>query len=367
MKVMFINNYEMDIAWELWKNKVHPGQHLWGVTHLQQYNIDVEILPHAKYFSLKKLSNKIKILGDLDQQLRLLLEQSRYDVIYSGCQYNTFFLSMLRTVGMFQKPIIPIIHHPIKSILKNPFIFKLLYGGHDQFICLNKGVKKQLEDKFDIPPEKLHLLEWGVDLQFYDHTVKNQALEKQSAFIVSAGKTHRDHDTLVKAFVNQDYDLRLYCTGESAPTISKLPSNISVQYNHPTQHVLSYKNMLAEYREAYAVAIPLKDVPNNLVGLTSLLEAMAMAKAVIMTRNPYIDIDIEKEGIGIWVEPEDVQGWQRAISYLFEHPSETKEMGNRARRLCEQKYNIEVFSSKLSSILKSNATCELVRDRMLVE
>ncbi len=364
---MFINNYQMDIAWQLWKDKVHPGQHLWGVTHLHQHGIDVEILPHTKYVALKKLSTKLKILGDLDQQLRLLFIQSQYDLIYSGCQYNTLLLSLLRSIGIFQSPIVPIVHHPMKSILKNKFIFKMLYGGHDQLICLNKAVKKQLEDRFEVPTEKLHLVEWGVDLQFYDPTLKYQPLENEPAFIVSAGKTHRDHDTLVKAFINQDYNLRLYCTGESAPTISDISSNISVEYNHQTEHVLSYTDMLAEYRKAYAVAIPLKDIPNNLVGLTSLLDAMAMAKAVIMTRNRYIDIDIEKEGIGIWVEPGDVQGWQRAISYLFEHPSETKEMGNRARRLCEQKYNLETFSSKLASILKSNSSSKLVMEKMLVE
>ncbi|MBW4543918.1 MAG: glycosyltransferase family 4 protein [Symplocastrum torsivum CPER-KK1] len=365
MKVVYINNYEMDV--EQWKNKAQPGQHFWGATHLHQHNIDVEILPHTKYVNLQKLSTKIKILGDLDQQLRLLFRQSQYDVIYSACQYNTFFLAILRSIGLFPKPVIPIIHHPMKSILNNKLIFKILYGGHDQFICLHKEVKKQLEDKFEVPVEKLHLLEWGPDLHFYDQTVKNQQLGNEAAFILSAGKTRRDFDTLVQAFIDQNYPLRVYCTGESAPTISGLPPNISIQYNHPTKDIISYVEMLAEYRKAYAVAIPLKNVPNSLIGLTSLIEAMAMSKAVIMTRNNYIDIDIEKEGIGIWVEPGDVQGWQQAVSYLFAHPSETKEMGNRARRLCEQKYNLEIFSSKLASILKSNPSGRLVREKMLLQ
>jgi glycosyltransferase involved in cell wall biosynthesis len=80
---------------------------------------------------------------------------------------------------------------------------------------------------------------------------------------------------------------------------------------------------------------------------------MAMGKAVIMTRNQQIDIDIEKEGIGIFVEPGDVEGWKQAIFYLLEHPQETEEMGNRARSLCENRYNLDEFSSKLSEVLKS--------------
>ncbi|NEQ19020.1 MAG: glycosyltransferase family 4 protein [Microcoleus sp. SIO2G3] len=77
-----------------------------------------------------------------------------------------------------------------------------------------------------------------------------------------------------------------------------------------------------------------------------------MGKAVVMTRTVEPCIDIEKEGIGIFVEQGDVQGWQEAISYLLEHPDETREMGKRGRRLCEEKYNLEVFTSRLSKLLK---------------
>jgi len=350
MKVIFINNYSMDWAWEKWKQKEYPGHHLWGAAHFHENGVDIEIIPHEKYLILKKISSKIKFLGDLDQQIRILFRRPHYDIVYSGCQYNTFLLSIMRSMGLFKKPIVALIHHPVKSILKNKLIFTVLYGGHDKLVCLSSQVKKQLEDEFDVPIWKLDLIEWGVDLSFYD-IEETHTLGDEPAFIVSAGKTYRDHDTLVKAFINQNYNLRLYCSEESAPTISALSPNIKIQYNHQTNNVISYTNLLAEYKRAYAVAIPL-NASSNLAGLTSLLDAMAMGKAVIMTRNRYIDIDIEKEGIGIWVEEKDVKGWQQAISYLVEHPSETMEMGKRGRNLCETKYNLEVFSSNLANILK---------------
>ena len=353
MKIVFINNYPMDGYYEQWKKIEQPGHHLWGATQLHQYGIDVDILPHEKYGILKKISSQIKVLGDLDQQLRIFFRQAQYDLVYSGCQYNTFLLSILRSIGIFRKPLVAIIHHPSKSILKNQLIWKILYGGHDKFVCLSTQVKKQLEDEFDVPKQNLYLLEWGVDLSFYD--VENQALGYEPALIISSGKTYRDHDTLVKAFIDQYYHLLLYCTEDSAPTISALSSNIKIEYTHEAENNIlyrAYKEIIADYKKAYAVAIPL-NASSNLAGLTSLLDAMAMGKAVIMTRNRYIDIDIEKEGIGIWVEQGDVKGWQQAISYLLEHPSETKEMGKRGRRLCESNYNIEAFSLGLAKVLKS--------------
>jgi glycosyltransferase involved in cell wall biosynthesis len=74
---------------------------------------------------------------------------------------------------------------------------------------------------------------------------------------------------------------------------------------------------------------------------------MAMGRAVVITRNPLFDIDVDQEGIGLVVEPGDVEGWRRALDWLVAHPDEVAEMGARGRRLCEERYNLETFSRVL--------------------
>lgn len=360
MKLIFINNYAMDWAWEHWEKKEYPGHHLWGATDLHKYGIEVEILPHEKYKILKGIGNRIKILGDLDQQLRILFKKPSYDLVYSGWQLNAVVLAFLRSIGIFKKPIVTIMHRSFKKNLLNDIIVNLFISKHDKILCLSSVIQNQLRDKFNIPEEKLAVLLLGIDLSFYQNK-EGEVLDEEKAqntgFILSVGKTSRDYNTLVKAFKEIDYNLKLYCSADSAPTILNIPSNIKVQFNENSS-VLSYEELQSEHEKAYAVAIPL-DIPSEraddvtLIGNTSLLESMAMGKAVVMTRNRQIDIDIEKEGIGIWVEHGDVKGWQQAISHLLENPQETKEMGNRARRLCEEKYNLEIFSSKLAQLLKS--------------
>ena len=343
----------MDHAWELWKKKEYPGHHLWGATHFNKYGIDVDILPHEKYIFLKKMSSKIKVLGDLDQQLRILFKSSQYDILYSGHYFNTLLLAFMRSLGIFKKPVVAIAFQAFDKNIGTAILVNLLVKGHDKLICSSSGIRSQLKDKFDIPDEKLELLEWGVDLSLYKHKNYDNAYEvrgSQTSFVLSAGKSYRDYNTLVQAFREINYTLKIFCSEGSAPTYFELPSNIELTYE------ASFLELLPEYEKAYAVAIPLDINPKtsyNMIGQTSLLDAMAMAKAVIMTRNRYIDIDIEKEGIGIWVEPGDVKGWQQAIAYLLDHPQETEEMGKRAYHLCESKYNIEVFSSGLAKILKS--------------
>jgi len=105
------------------------------------------------------------------------------------------------------------------------------------------------------------------------------------------------------------------------------------------------------YKDAYAIAIPLNET-DALAGLTSLMDAMAMGRPVIMTRNPYVDIDIDALGIGIWVDTGDISGWKSAISKLLADPMMALEMGERARRLCEKGFNIRQFSKNLALVFK---------------
>ena len=349
MKVLLINNYSMEDAWRLWQEGKYPGHHLWGATHLEQYGVETKILPHEKFGRLKRFSKKLGFLGDLDQQLRILFHRADYDMLYSACQTNTFLLSMLRLIGLYRKPISIIVHHPIKNrkILGNRWLFKLLFKGHDQFLCLTKETKQQFEKDLAVSPDRVRLIEWGIDLPFYQ---TNHAVPTQSRFIVSAGKTSRDYDTLVRALDGTDISLKIYCSGNSAPSISEYSSNIQVIFNHATNNAISYQDLLLEYQRSHAIAVPLPDT-KNLAGLTSLLDAMAVGKAVIITRNQQIDIDVEKEKIGFVIEPGDVAGWREAVTYLIDHPEEAIEMGQRGRHLCEKKYNLEVFSSHLANCL----------------
>jgi glycosyltransferase involved in cell wall biosynthesis len=352
MKVLFVNNYPMDQAWELWKKGEYPGHHLWGVTHLKRYGIDVEILAHEKYIILNKIGEKLRLGYGLDQQLRILFGQMDFDIIYSGSMHSTFLLSYLRCLGILKKPIVSVNFYDLPKTM----MYKILVKGQEKILCISNSTKIDIEEKFNYH-EKIELLEWGIDLSFYDTRKEGISVRKESMFVMAAGKTDRDYSALAKAFSGINYPLRIYCTEQSAPRAAELTPNVRISYNHPTQvdGNLSFRALVSEYEKSYAVGIPLAmpkramDVTHP-VGLTSLLEAMAMGKAVVMTRNRKLNIDIEKERIGIWVEPGDVQGWQQAFAYLLTHPNETMEMGRRGYHLCQTKYNLDLFASNLAKI-----------------
>ncbi|NJR74722.1 MAG: glycosyltransferase family 4 protein [Scytonema sp. CRU_2_7] len=324
---------------------------------LQHYQNMVLMLIYYLMKSIlsKKISDKVKILGDLDQQMRLLWGKYDYDMIYSGNQGSTYLLALLRAIGVLRKPVVTVQHQSFKKNIWSLFFIKFILSHYDRLFCLSTGLRKHLIQEFHLPEDKVVLLEWGIDLPFYqikyDDTIYAEKGGEKS-FILSAGKTYRDYKTLTKAFKNISYPLRIYSAGDQvSQNISDISSNVQFCTN-----CLSWQEILTEHAKAYAIAIPLDNTQPksyiNAIGVTSLLDAMGMGKAVVMTRNVEPCIDIEKEGIGIFVEQGDYKAWQEAISYLLEHPDETRAMGNRARRLCEEKYNLEVFTSRLSELLK---------------
>ncbi|WP_158224876.1 glycosyltransferase family 4 protein [Brunnivagina elsteri] len=352
MRILFLNNCPTDLLWSEWLEKKSPGQHLWGVNHLFEHGIYVDVLPYSKYEFLKKISNKIKLLGDLDQQLRTIPHLSKYDAVYCGCQHDTLVLGLMKRLGLIRVPIAIIVHHCIKPIFRNKLLFNLFYSSNDKFICLNEIVRHQLIDDFHISPEKVTMLEWGVDTDFYDLDT-DKISPQETPFIITAGRTLRDFNTLVEAFTNSPYHLKIYCTEDAEPTIENIPPNVNI---YSQKKLISSREILPEYQKSFAIAVPMLEKKEQLIGLTSLLDGMAVGKPIIMTRNQLVNIDIEKENIGIWVEPGDVQGWKNAIAYLFEHPEEAKAMGKRAKKLCETKYNTRIFATKLACVLNDIPT-----------
>ena len=68
-------------------------------------------------------------------------------------------------------------------------------------------------------------------------------------------------------------------------------------------------------------------------------------------RSPYFPFDIEQIGCGIWVEPEDVDGWARAISELLTDAEARARMGGAGRRFAELQWNYKRFCDGLCGLI----------------
>lgn len=349
MKILVLNNYPFQEVWEEIKQGKKPAHHLYGVDVMEQEGHEVILVPFRKsqfWMKLSKWLSKIPFIefGDLDQQVSALKMLNKCDVIYSPCQTQTGLLSYLRAIGLVRKPIVSIGHHPfIKgrfSKFRIPF-FKWSFAGTDAYPALSEYVANEIKSLSKSTITRS--LFWGPDMSYY-HYKPNLGND-----IVVSGRTGRDYLTFGKAASQTNAPSKIICLKRDyKDDFRSFGKNVEVVCNDKS---IDYHEMCDIYQNARIVAIPFVHT-HNLCGLTSLTDALAMGKPVIMTKTQFIDLDIEKEGIGIWVESGDVEGWRTAIEKIYGDEDLAHQMGLKARKLAESRFNYSNFSSDVIELLK---------------
>lgn len=79
----------------------------------------------------------------------------------------------------------------------------------------------------------------------------------------------------------------------------------------------------------------------------SVLEAMAMGKAIITTDVPGCRETVEHEKNGLLVPPKDVDALGRAMEYMIANPDKRTEMGKESRRIAEKRFDVRRVNEQI--------------------
>ena len=348
MRVCFYHNIAIGDFFQLWKNKMCPGHILYGLTHLPKHGI------HSIYHKIpfNPYKNRFKLM--LYVLWKMLFSMRQYDVIYAVTFRGLELVILLRALGLFRKPIV-IWHHTAVTIPHSYWRKKLsalFYRGIDRTLFFSEELYKRSVSTGKIKQQSSFVISWGGDLEYYDTAVPERRLNGK---FITTGTENRDFVTLLTAFNDHDVvaGCNLYIRSRLKESVCSSINKLALGGNiHLRFGDWSLDECARFVNNAYAVVICCQDYPYT-VGLTTLVEALALGKAVITTDNPTFPIDVEKEGIGIKVPYGDVAGWVMAINYMSGHPEEVKEMGRKARLLAERTYNLERCSKEVADVLLS--------------
>lgn len=346
MKVYFYHTRLTTESYLEWQKGLFPGHLLYGQPEMQKYGIEFVMHPYRHFPSRFRLM--------LYVLCAVLKRRSKFEAIYATSFRGLELVIFLNALGLLRCPIYTW-HHTAVTTARSfwrELPSRLFYRGiQGMFFFCQKHIDESLKS-VKAPAHKLHLVHWGPDVHFYDGIMKYASSPKVPVFI-STGKENRDVATLIRAFQGISHRLDIYiaeeCGGINYRKVieTERPSaNIKVHY---TEGVIPHR--LAQIvAECTCVVIPCLDFPYT-VGLTTLVEALALGLPLITSRNTYFPMDIDKEGIGITVPYGDVQGWVDAVEYIAGHPDEARQMGHRARLLAENVYNMEVFGRELAEVI----------------
>ena len=353
MKVYFYHTQNIQYCLSRMQQGEFPSHFLYGACHLSSSGIDV-----VYHRSPSKEMSRLKTA--LYTAWRVLTCREHIDAVYATHYKGLELLILLRAIGIFRKPIVVWHHQPIvtpKSKLRE-WGGRLFYRGMYRLISFSQ---KLVDDSLHSPkanPKRMVVGHWGADLDFYDR-MRNQ--EKDARFVfIATGKEQRDQHTLIEAFNRTGLPLKLYIGINPDPTVPN-PNLDAVRSYKPAANIdvrqicglLPYEIAL-DVAKAQCVAICCKHTRYT-AGLTTVVEALALGLPMVCSRNPQIPIDFDREGCGISVEYGDVEGWQRATSYLASHPDEARRMGERGRQIAEERFNDRQCASEVAAVLKEAA------------
>lgn len=352
-RIVVVNNYSLERVWNEVKAGQTPDHYLYGVNYFAERGYEVEIIPLTKDTFLSDIQRcyeraKIPVpIGNLEQQELALSAGRRADLIYAPCQTQTHLLGYMRALGLFKTPIVCLAHQPLNpgrlALVREPFI-NLMMHGYAAFPSLSAEISESINKQVNIS----NPLAWGPDREFFP--TSNSA----GHGVVAAGRTGRDFRTFGRAASRAGIDAQIICLESNYLELreqlgaERFADSVKLIVR-PDDQFMPYAELMRIYGLARVLAIPLYST-NHLNGLSSLVDALGVGKPVIMTRNPYIDIDIEALGIGRWVEPNDENSWLEALQFFEANPDVALEMGRRARSLVDAGLNSRNFANQVMDI-----------------
>lgn len=345
MKILCAD-YGVKTYYRLNKAGLFPSQLLYGAVELENMGFDVDYYQISNRQSLKNVFLDIRELCLLDYDV-LFLPYIRSKAI--------FIILLFKYLGLYKRRIIGVQHKTISAYGLKGLLQRKLYKGVDcMFFHSQKNMLETIANGFTCE-EKSQILHWGVQQSFYDKIKKSENTE--SKVFISTGMENRDFKTLLLGFKDSGKCLNIYATKRfscSNYLINNMPISSDISIVFVEQKDDTIRELAKKVNDAFCVVVPvLEEYCTYCVGHTSMVEAMALGKPLIVTDNPYHPIDVEKDEIGIKVAPDNPQSLQNAIIWLNNHREKAEIMGCNARKLSESLYNIDVCAKEISdAILK---------------
>ncbi len=243
--------------------------------------------------------------------------------------------------------------------VQKKMIFLDLLGVHshfDLFLVYSTWQADFIRTRWKRLAHKVRYTPFMVDACFFssEQVPRNTSfatLDSIHGPVISAvGMEYRDYPTLVEAIRGLPVQAVLAAASpwskmHDTTSGAQLPDNILV-------HRFSQYELRELYAASQFVVMPLYPVDFQ-AGVTAILEAMAMGKAVICTRTPgQTDVIIDGEN-GLYVEPGDPTSMRSAIQWLLDHPEEADRMGQNGRQLVEQKMSLDQYVPRLAKFIES--------------
>jgi glycosyltransferase involved in cell wall biosynthesis len=281
--------------------------------------------------------------------------QDEYDVVVTWSERLSLSLLALQQMFGAGKPHIAIITQFSKPNIGVPM---RLLGRHLRAAITFSSVQRDYAvQQGHVAADRMFLVRYAVDSQFY------RPRPGADDVICAVGAEMRDYATLFEALEGTELRCHVAAGTVRVPGRLRLVKDrrvpVEAFQRQPNPYVTVRRRTLPELRDLYArsrfVVVPLLESQSD-NGVTVILEAMAMGKAVICTGTRG-QVDVIEDGVtGIFVPVGDPAALRAAMLGLWNDPERAQAMGARARAFVERHHTMERFCVNVASVIDAAMT-----------
>lgn len=261
----------------------------------------------------------------------VLSARKQYDYIFTfECDHTSFIISFWQTVLFLRKPkhvILQFIMREKTKQLKSRIkyaVMKILFSSVYKVVCSAKAEAEYYTETFGWKKNKTAFIPYHTSSKLFEMPVSDS-----DHYIFSGGRVFRDYKTLIASIHGKDYKTVIVAEKIEA-SLNQGLENIIFMQNIPFEQ---FSDLLAK---SSIVVLPLEDRQLS-VGQIVLLHAMALGKAVIVTRTVGTVDYIENNKTGILVDPNNPDELGLAIDKLMRDKELRNRLGAAAKQaVCEQ-------------------------------
>jgi glycosyltransferase involved in cell wall biosynthesis len=215
-----------------------------------------------------------------------------------------------------------------------------------RIICLGESQRVELIESAGLDPERVVTMRVPIDAEFF----RPQGDVDDRAVLAVGKDLARDYATLAAAIDSLDAKATIVAHQRNVEGL-ELPSNVTFRSGLPSTALREL------YARAACVVLPQHDETfafgSEGGGLTALLEAMAMGKAIVASERPvlrdYVDDGVE----ALVVPPGDERALRAAVERVLGDRELARSLGAAARAKVERSCASTVFAAELAPLLRS--------------
>jgi glycosyltransferase involved in cell wall biosynthesis len=270
-----------------------------------------------------------------------LASLSGVDAVFSDGEHVGVPLALAMRARGLRTPHLVLGHH-LTTRAKRPLFRLLRPQGRMSRVLVHSSRQLELAvARLGIPRDRLDLVPYHADADFWSPRPSPEAAEP---LVLAVGREHRDYATLARACAGLPARVHvaagsLFSPGARRHEPEAWPENFEVAF-------ASHLALRDLYARAAVVAVPL--VPTDFqAGVTTILEAMAMGRPVVVTATSGQRDIVEDGTTGLMVPPGDAEAMREAVAGLLADPRERRRLGDNAREAVLDSFGLDTYADRL--------------------